>query len=139
MGYNVILVVDANVVIAALVKNGKVREILLSDKFKFVAPDFVKEETLKYLDLIKQKSGLAKDDLDLLITLLFQEIETIPRSEYQSQLPKAERMIKNDVKDAPYVACYLALKCDGIWTNDSDYDGKPELKVFKTEYLLKLL
>ena len=139
MGCNVILVVDANVVIAALVKNGKVREILLSDKFKFVAPDFLKEETLKYTDLIMQKSGLAKDDLDLLITLMFQEIETVPKSEYQSKLPRAEKIMKNDVKDAPYVACHLALKSDGIWTNDSDYDGKPELKVFKTEYLLKLL
>ena len=134
-----ILAVDANVAIAALVKEGKSREILVSGKFKFVAPDFVKEETLKYLELIRRKSGLAKEDLDLLIALLFQEIETLPESEYEHELPKAKMIMKNDVKDAPYVACYLALKCDGIWTSDSDYDGKPELKVVRTEYLLKLL
>ncbi|VVB77250.1 tRNA(fMet)-specific endonuclease VapC [uncultured archaeon] len=134
-----ILVVDANVVIAALVKGGKSREILMSGKFKFVAPDFVKEETLKYLELIRRKSGLAKEDLDLLITLLFQEIETVPESEYGRELPKAKAIMTNDQKDAPYVACYLSLKCDGIWTSDSDFGGKPELKIVGTEYLLKLL
>ena len=81
-----ILVVDANVVIAALIKNGKAREVLMSGKFKFVAPDFLKEETLKYIELIKQKSGITKDNLDLLMSLLFQEIETVPLSEYKSEL-----------------------------------------------------
>ena len=47
--------------------------------------------------------------------------------------------MKEDIKDAQYVACYLALKCDGIWTNDSDYDDKEGIRVFKTEYLMKLL
>jgi len=75
----------------------------------------------------------------MLIILLFQEIETLPKSEYEHELQKATEIMKNDVKDAPYVACYLALNCDGIWTSDSDYDEKPELKVVRTEYLLKLL
>ena len=55
-----ILVVDANVVIAALIRNSKAREILLSGKFKFLAPDFVKEETFKYLEYVKQKSGMGE-------------------------------------------------------------------------------
>ncbi len=74
-----ILVVDANVVIAALIRNSKAREILLSGKFKFLAPDFVKEETFKYLEYVKQKSGMGEDALNLLVTLVFQEVQTIPR------------------------------------------------------------
>lgn len=109
-----ILVVDANIVIAALIKNNKTREILLSGKFKFLAPDFVKEETFKYLEYVTQKSGMEKDDLSLLVTLVFQEIQTIPKGDYEPEPKKAEELMKEDIKDAPYVACYLALKCDGI-------------------------
>lgn len=134
-----ILVVDASVVIAALIKNGKSREILLSGKFKFIAPDFVKEEIFKYIGYIQRKSGLGKTDLDLLLNILFQEIETIPKSEYHSELNTAIEIMKENVNDAQYVACYLALKSDGIWTSDPDYEGKEGLKTVKTEYLLKLL
>jgi predicted nucleic acid-binding protein len=134
-----ILVVDANIVIAALIRNGKSREILLSGKFKFVAPDFVKEETLKYLDYIKKKTGMSKDDLNLLVVLVFQEIQTIPQSDYETEIDKAKGLMKEDIKDSPYVACYLALKCDGIWTNDPDYVGKEGVKVYTTEYLMRFL
>ncbi|MEK6837186.1 MAG: PIN domain-containing protein, partial [Nanoarchaeota archaeon] len=51
----------------------------------------------------------------------------------------AIKIMKEDVKDAPYVACYLALKCDCVWTNDTDYEGKEEVKVFSTEKLLGLI
>lgn len=133
-----IIVVDANVIIAALIRNGKTREILLSGKFKFMAPDSVKEETFKCLDYIKKKSGMPKDDLNLLVTLVFQGIQTIPKNDYEAELDRAKEVIKEDVKDSPYVACYLALKCDGIWTNDPDYDNKKGVKVYTTEYLMKL-
>ena len=134
-----ILVIDANIVIAALIRNSKVREILLSGKFKFLAPDFVKDETFKYLEYVRQKSGMEKKDLDLLVTLVFQEIQTIPKRDYESELKKAEDLMKEDIKDTQYVACYLALKCDGIWTNDSDFNDKEGIKVFSTEYLVRLM
>ena len=133
------LVVDANMVIAALIKEGKAREILKSSKFKFVTSDFVKEEIQKYSEVIIEKSGLTKESLDLLEAIIFKEIETIPKGSYEAKLHKAEEIMKNDVKDATYVACYLALKCDGIWTHDPHFYGKPELKIFRTSNLLKLL
>jgi predicted nucleic acid-binding protein len=74
----------------------------------------------------------------LLITLLFEKIEVTAHADYKNAIAKAKNMMKNDVKDVPYVACYLALKCDGIWTNDTDYDNTP-IKIFKTRDLLNLL
>ncbi len=134
-----ILIVDANVIIAALIKNSKAREILLSGNFKFLAPDFVKEETSKYLEYVRQKSGMEEDTLNLLVTFVFQEIQTIPIEDYEAELKNAKELMKEDIKDAPYVACYLAFKCDGIWTNDSDYKGKRGIRIFGTSDLLKLL
>ena len=133
------LVVDANMIISALIKKGKVREIILSGKFKFVTPNFIKEEIYKYSEYIRSKAHLTKEEFDLLLALFFEEIEIISKDEYESELTRATKIMKNDVKDVTYVACYHALKCDGIWTKDQHYQNKQELKVVTTEYLLKLL
>ena len=134
-----ILVIDANVVIAALIKKGKTRELIINGDFHLVAPDFIKEEITKHSEYVSKKAHLSKKEFNLLLSLIFQKIEIMPINEYKSELPKAKVIIKEDLKDAEYVACYLALKCDGIWTNDPDYNDKPELIIIKTEYLLKLM
>lgn len=41
-------------------------------------------------------------------------------------------------EDITYVACYLALNCEYIWTNDSDFNNKKEFKIINTEELLKI-
>ena len=38
------LVIDTNIVISALIKDGKTREIIMSGKFELVSPDFVLDE-----------------------------------------------------------------------------------------------
>jgi predicted nucleic acid-binding protein len=133
-----ILVVDANVILAALIKDGKTREVLMSRSFKFVAPDFIKDETQKHKAYVKKKAGLSDVEFDLLLNLIFSEIETIPETEYNSTLKKAKDLIE-DVNDVPYVACCLALSCDAVWTNDDHYKTEKGLKIVKTEYLLTLM
>ena len=48
-------------------------------------------------------------------------------------------MMEVDIDDVPYVARYLSLKCDGIWTNDSDFKRTHDMKIYQTADLLKLL
>jgi predicted nucleic acid-binding protein len=133
-----ILVVDANVVLAALIKDGRTREVLMSHKFKFVAPDFIKDEIKNHGSYTKKKAGLSDTDFDLLLALIFSEIEIVPEAEYNSVLKRAKELIE-DINDAPYVACYLALKCDAVWTNDDHYKERSGLNVMRTEYLLTLM
>ena len=63
MNYNMKIVIDTNMIIAALVKDSKAREVIMSNKFGFVSPDFVLEEVNKYKDEICKKSGLSRDNL----------------------------------------------------------------------------
>ena len=109
------IVIDANMVIAALVRDSKAREIIMSDKFDFVSPDFVLDEIYKYEDEICEKAGLSKIEFELLMALIFQKISIINADYYETYKENAKNIMKEDVKDVPYVACYLALKCDGIW------------------------
>lgn len=133
------VIVDTNMVMAALIKDSKTRKILVSGEFEFFSPEFVLEEIEKYKVLIREKSGLSKEELELLISLVFEDIKIIPSSDYETHKEAAIKIMEEDVKDAPYVACYLALKCDGIWTNDQDYEGKEGVRIFGTEQLLSLI
>ena len=46
------LVVDANVLFAALIKKSSTAELLISDKLQFFAPEFLFAEFSKYEELI---------------------------------------------------------------------------------------
>lgn len=134
-----ILVIDANSVISALLKDSKARQIIVSDKFTLIAPEFLSEELNKHRKYIVEKAGLSDDGVRLLITMLFRHIRIVPKEEYKAKLDVASEIMENDLRDAPYVACYLAMKCDAVWTNDADYDNKIDVKTVTTGYLLKLL
>ena len=52
------LVVDANILIAALIRDSTTRKLLLSEKFELVAPEFLAGEIDKHIAEISKK---AKD------------------------------------------------------------------------------
>ncbi len=89
-----------------------------------VAPDYLIDELYKHRKYIAEKAGISEGEVGLLIDLSVRGIRIIPSAEYKKERDMAVRLIENDVGDATYVACCMALKCDGIWTNDPDYDGK---------------
>lgn len=134
-----ILVIDANSVISALIKDSKARQIIVSGKFRLVTPEFLSEELYKHTKYMAGKAGISDNEVRLLAIMLLRHIRIVPKSEYGEELDEAVKIMKNDVRDAPYVACYLALKCDGIWTNDADYYNKAGIRIVSTGYLLKLL
>lgn len=133
------IVVDANIVIAAIIKDGKCREIIRSNEFEFVSPEFVLEEILKYKEYILEKSEITEYEFLLLIDMIFAKVKLTAHENYADTLEEAKRIMKNDIRDIPFVACYLSLNCDGIWTNDSDYQGIKEIKLFSTKDLIDII
>ena len=130
------LVIDANVVISALLKDNLIREIITSAEFNFVTPEFILEEIHKYKDYIKEKANLDDTNFESITTLLFEFIHVISKEEYSKEINRAEKLIE-DIKDIPYVACYFALNCDGIWTNDNDFK-RTGIKLFSTQELINV-
>jgi predicted nucleic acid-binding protein len=133
------LVVDANVLIAALIKNGTSCEVIMSGRFTLVSPDFMSLELGNHIDLVSRNSGLSTKELAILLTLLLKRVQTVPISECEGRLEEARKLMEADIDDVPYVACYLSLKCDGIWTNGSDFKRTQDMKIYQTADLLKLL
>jgi len=55
------LVIDTNIIISALIKNGISRRIIVSPLINFVTPEYTLQEISKYEKLICKKAKLSND------------------------------------------------------------------------------
>lgn len=133
----ILLVVDANRAIAAFIRSGTTREILMMEQFEFIAPDFILEEIEKYKAEIMLKAGLGLENFEVLLSLFLGCITILPKEEYQEYIPLLEKEI-SDIKDIPYIACGLAAKAQGIWTHDPDFREQKKVNVFTNIDLLRM-
>jgi len=130
------LIVDANIVIAALIKDGITIEIMLDPNMHLFAPEFLFDEILKYESEIAKKTHRNTDELNTVFELLKNKITFIPMKEIERNIEEAG-LITPDEGDIPYVALALKLKIP-IWSNDRDLKEKQnEVKVYNTKDLLK--
>ncbi len=116
------LVVDANVVISALIADSKTRELVVTLEPDLLTPEFVHDEIENYDELIVEKSGMTPDRVAQFIDLLFQYIEAVPAAEFYPHIEEADAAIgETDPDDVLYVACALAKDAD-VWSDDADFD-----------------
>lgn len=131
------LVVDANIIIAAMVRDSAARRLILTSPFKFYCPDFVFEEINKYLELISKKNSLSIEENKRFLTTLSKYVKTVEYEFYRAKMSEAEKIIGSvDEKDVPYTALALSLSADGVWTEDRHFSKQDKIKVWKTEDLL---
>ncbi len=112
------LIVDANILISALLKDGVTRKLLLSDEFKLYTPKFILEEFFEHINELAIKSNISDKSLDIIIKNMIVEskIKIISKHQGRAYIQMAER-ISTDPDDVQYFATALKLKC-GIWSND---------------------
>lgn len=135
-----ILIVDTNVVISALLKEGKSRELLIDSPFVLCAPENVIEEIRKHEDYIIDKSKLSREEFERLFHLLVENIRIIPRGEFIQKMPEAHALIGHvDRGDVPFLALAMSIPCDGIWTeNVKHFNVQNKVKIYTTKELAEL-
>ena len=130
------LVVDANILFAALINEGSTAELLISDKLQLFAPEFLFEEFSKYEELILKKTHRSNEDFNQFLELLKDQITIVPKKEITPFIDKAEK-ISPDPKDTIYLALALALKSN-VWSNDKKLkEGQSKVNVLSTEELIE--
>jgi predicted nucleic acid-binding protein len=132
------LVADTNCIISALIKNSVSRKIIINTNFKFYTPDFTLEEIRKHKLLICEKAGITEKNFEILIMLLFEKIEVVPKQEYEQFINKSKHLT-DDIDDVPFFACAIAIKTEGIWSDDKHFEKQNQIKVWKTKDLTKFL
>jgi len=129
-------VIDTNIIFSALLKNSAARKIILSDTFDLFVPEFLFTEIIKYEKLILKKTGMEKENLELLLLLLQSHISVIPFNIFSDFMKAAENeMEKIDMKDAPFVALALKLKIP-IWSNDVHFKKQEKVESFNTAEII---
>jgi len=130
------LIVDANVLFSALIKDGLTAELLISDKLQLFAPEFLFTEFAKYEDLILRKTHRNEEEFNNFLEILKEQIFIVPKKEIIPFMDEADK-ISPDPKDKLYLALAIALK-SSIWLNDKKLkQGQDKITVFSTEELLK--
>lgn len=131
------IVIDANVVIAMLIRPGKPLELLFDDRLQIVAPNRILEEIENNIDLIELKSNVGHDELREFLEIIKERITIISESEFKECKHKAIKICP-DPKDVIYFALALYLKCP-LWSNDKLLSKQNIIKVILTHDLLSLL
>lgn len=133
-----ILVVDAEVIFAALIARGFTLElikILSEHGVDLISPDYVSEEIKRRKNKLIRFSGLSETQLDFVINLIFEKIKIVNREEYVQYLEEAEKLVPHK-RDIPYFALALA-KNSAIWSNEKSFKKQSKVKVLSTNELKK--
>ena len=83
------LIIDANILFSALIKDSLTAKILVDDRLQLYAPEFLFEEFAKYEDYILKKTKRTKNFFKAFYTLLKQKILIIPKEEIDPHLNRA--------------------------------------------------
>lgn len=114
------LIIDTNILISALIKNSVTREILLFPSLEFLLPEYALEELEAHKGIILKKSGLSKEEIEIVLSILLDNIIIISASEIRHNLSRAKRI-------------------NGIWSNDKHFENLKEIKVWKTADLFNFI
>lgn len=120
------IVVDTNVIVAALIQQGIVRELVLGRPGIFMTPEACIREAWENREDWNRKKvpeALVKEALDFLTG---EFVSVVPRSVYREKEAEAAGLIR-DPDDGPVVALALAVDNEGIWTFNTKDFSDPRL------------
>lgn len=117
------VVVDANVLIGALLRDGAVRHRVFTSQRTLCAPSFLREELARHLDQLAKRAQIERGPLEDLLSSLFEEVRWIADGRVDDRLEQADKALGEvDSKDVAYLACAPAIDAVAIWSFDTDFD-----------------
>lgn len=131
------LVIDANILFSAIVKDSESRKLLCNPKLELFAPEFLLFELLKHEAEIRRKSGLGDVEFKQLTAILLSKVSIVPQNEFRHFLKQALK-ISPDPEDTPFMALCL-LKKSPLWSNDNALKKQNNVKVLTTQELRELI
>ena len=131
------IVIDANVLFAALIKEDSFAySLLFSDKFHLFTPEYIFTELEKHKEEILSKTKRTTEEFFRLVETLKRRIVIVPLEELIPYVEEAEKLTP-DHDDVAYFALALKLNC-AIWSNDKKLKEQNKIEVYNTHELNKL-
>jgi len=126
------IVIDANVLFAALLARGKTAELLFSESIEPLAPELLFIELERNMDELLEKTKLKEEYVNILLALLKERVRIIPKEEFSDKLSKANELLRGHSKDTEFVALALKLGCP-LWSKEKRLKRIPGLVVLEAD------
>jgi len=131
------VVVDTSILLSALITDSKTRSLVVNLDHQLVAPEPIYNEIEDYRDLIREKSGLNREELDSLLKTLFKYIQVIPTEDLKEHLEKADKELGEiDKDDVIFLAAALSIN-GSIWSDDKHLQQQNQIPVYTTTQIIK--
>ncbi|MBM3303571.1 MAG: PIN domain-containing protein [Candidatus Aenigmarchaeota archaeon] len=135
-----IIVVDTNVLVSALIRDSATRRVLMYSGMNFVCPEATALELRRNRGEILAKSGLAAPDFDFVFEMILGNVAIIPDRDIEACRREAEEIMSIiDIADAPFIAAALDIPDAIIWSDDKHFEKQKRVRVVKTEQILRML
>ena len=135
-----IIIIDANILFSALIKDSKTREIILKVDEFFIFPSYVFIEMQKHKEEILRKSKMSEKDFNELLHLILNKILIVPNEVLIPHKKEAFDIVKDiDPDDVLFVACALAYSGSAIWSNDKHLKNQKNVRVLNTQEFVEYL
>lgn len=133
------LIIDANILFSALIREGITRKIILFSDYSFFIPEFILKELNENKEEILKKSRITEKELEEVFREIVQNSDTeiIPKNEFYNQIEPAKKICP-DIDDIHYFALALKLNCP-IWSNDKKLKEQNTIKVLNTKEIIQIL
>jgi len=133
------IVVDANVLFGALLRDGTTRRLLLYGGLDLHTPGIIWREFERNRAYLPKKSRATEAAFDLLLDALRDRIGEVPLALIGERMAEAgESLGGEDSLDTPYVAAAVALGA-ALWTQDKELRARAPVAVVSTEELVAAL
>jgi len=126
MSYDVVILIDSNVIFSGLYKITSVPGLILYlgilGRIRIISPESVRDEVIRVL---KNKLGYSDEEIDSTLAIL--GIEWIPREVYDRDVERYKRLLE-DYGDRSLLACAINLNIP-IVTGDKDFKKEDVKKI----------
>ena len=131
------IVVDTNVFMSALIKEGATRNLIINSNDALLFPEFEFDEIEKHKTEILEKSKLSNKEFDDLFASLLKYVQIVKTKDIIGYKNSAFEIIGNiDKDDAIFVAAALAYNAS-IWSDDLDFQKQNAVKILTTKDMIK--
>lgn len=133
------IVVDANILMAALLQDGLTRRLLLHPGLELYTPTTVWDEVRRNAPELIRRSRLPGTTFEALVQVLQGRLVDVEIPLLLANLAEAERRLGTKLElDAPYVAACLAVDAS-LWTHDKLLTKRAGVPILLTADILDTL
>ena len=133
------IVIDTNIFISALIKDGLTRNIIVNSKDNLILPDFEIEEIYNHKNEIMKKAKLSEKDFDILLLRLLRYVRIIPVDLIINKKGEAFNIIGHiDPDDVIFFATALTFNAL-IWSDDKHFIMQDKIKILTTKDMVRML